>query len=177
MKKYVLLIVLALCAISALAVAFLGGEKDDRPVSKSIPWEHAVMRSVCYMSVECLTTDFSPVQESIYTNRLMYGELPMSFVLSVDAPVVEVDSIASLSCMVECAGVKLESDLKDLIVEKKSGGLNCSGIFYKDLSPVAKELGEPVVMEMMKVFPKGVKIFVKYQLVDGSSSDYVEVKQ
>lgn len=176
MKKYILLLALALCAISALAVAFLGG-KEKQPTAENLSWNFVDMRSVCYMSVECVTADFSPVQESIYTNRLMYGELPMSFLLIVDAPEVGVDSIASLSCLVECAGVKMESDLKDLKVERADGKVVCSGVFVKNLSEVAKELGEPAVMEMMRVFPKDVKISVKHHLSDGMTSDYVVVKK
>ncbi|MCQ2225414.1 MAG: hypothetical protein MJZ14_06785 [Paludibacteraceae bacterium] len=175
MKKYLLLLVLGLCAISGLAVAFLGGEKQQ-PVAEPLSWNYVDMRSVCYMSVECVTTDFSPVQESIYANRLMYGELPMSFLLTVETnqPINEIEAIG---CLVECAGVKLEADLKDIVVEKRDGKTVCSGIFVKDLSPVAKELGEPAVMDMMKIFPKDVKISIKHQSPAEVASDYVVVKQ
>lgn len=177
MKRYILILVLALCAISALAVALLGGSSEQQPVvTKEIPWEYNSMRSICYMSVECLTTDFSPVQESIYANRLMYGELPMSFLLTVEAPQVA-DSIAGLSCLVECSGVKMEAELKELQVENREGKTLCSGVFVKNLSPLAKELGEPMVMDMIKAFPKGVKISVKTIFPDNVSTDYVVVKK
>ncbi len=175
MKKYVLLLILALCAISALAVAFLG-DKQEQPVAQNLSWRYVSMRSVCYMSVECVTADFSPVQESIYANRLAYGELPMSFLLTFETPEQGTDSLASLTCLVECSGVKMEAELVDLQKERVDGKLVCSGIFVKNLSEVAKEIGEPAVMEMMRNFPKDVKISIKHELTDGISSDYVVVK-
>ncbi len=177
MKKYILSALLALCAISALAVALLGGSQEDRPLSGEIEWRYGAMRSICYMSVECITTDFSPVQESIYTNRLMYGELPLSFLLSVEAPNVVKDSVAAMTCLVECAGVKMEADLKDLQMEHREGKTFGSGVFVQNLSPIAKEMGEPAVMDMMRVFPKGVKISLKYRLSDGYESEYRVVKE
>lgn len=177
MKKYILSALLALCAISALAVALLGGAQEEGPLSKEIGWKYDSMRSICYMSVECITTDFSPVQESIYTNRLMYGELPLSFLLTVEAPNIVRDSISAMTCLVECAGVKMEADLKDLQMEHREGKTFGSGVFVQNLSPIAKEVGEPAVMDMMRVFPKGVKISLKYRLADGFESEYRVVKE
>lgn len=174
MKKYILLAVLSLCAISALAVALLS-DSDKAGEKKPAEWKYVSMRSVCYMSVECVTADISPVQESIYANRLMYGELPMSFVLTLDTD--SKDSIRTITCLVQCDGVKMESDLKELKVEETDGRRSVSGIFVYDLSGLSKELGVPPVMEMIKSFPRNAELSVKPSFIGGASADYIKVKE
>lgn len=174
MRKYILLAVLFLSAISALAVALLSKSNEGAERKESV-WKYVSMRSVCYMSVECVTADMSPVQESIYTNRLMYGELPMSFVLTLETD--SKDSISALACLVQCDNVKMESDLKDLKVDIVDGRRSVSGVFVYDLSSLSKELGVPSVMDMIKKFPEGAQISVKPSYADGGTSEYVKVKE
>ena len=173
MKKYVLFIILALCALSALAVAFLNG-KGDNQEKKEIEWKYLSMRSVCYMSVECVTPDFSPVQESIYANRLMYGELPMSFILNFET---NADSVQALTCLVECENVKMEADLKELKLEASDSSKVCSGIFVYNLSELSSEIGVPAVMNMMRVFPDKVAISIKPTCNGKKPSKYIKVKK
>ena len=173
MKKYVLFIILALCALSALAVAFLNG-RDDAQANKEIEWKYLSMRSVCYMSVECVTPDFSPVQESIYANRLMYGELPMSFLLNLET---NADSVQALTCLVECENVKMEADLKELRLDETANGKVCSGVFVYNLSELATELGVPAIMNMMRVFPEHVEISIKPTCGGGKPAKFIKVKK
>ncbi len=175
MKKYLLVAILSVCALSALAVALWGGESEPQQDNSKTVWNFVSMRSVCYMSVECVTPDFSPIQESIYENRLMYGELPLSFALTIETDCK--DSILAVPCKIESGPMEMECELKDLQFSEKEGKRVCSGIFVYDLSKLAKEAGVPAVMDMIRKFPKDSEVYIKPALSKGSFSDYFLLKR